>query len=244
MSIMQGLRAYHAVLGLLVIAAFLTGELGTIHAVLGYAIAVIIAGRLVAALSGLRQLGLSRFYPQFEGLTLGNAFTHPAISKALLAGIAACLILATATGIALDRGRTLGLATSAVVTEAHARDNSREHHRDAEAVGGKREDGIVGELHEGLSNFLMLIVGLHVAYLFLFKRPLARFMLFIAAPKPPGAARDRAPLRRGKREAVYSILRRRNTQLKGPAHAAPPSAPGTPSGFTHRVAAGRGARGE
>ena len=193
MSIMQGLRAYHAVLGLLVIAAFLTGELGTIHAVLGYAIAVIIAGRLVAALSGLRQLGLSRFYPQFEGLTLGNAFTHPAISKALLAGIAACLILATATGIALDRGRTLGLATSAVVTEAHARDNSREHHRDAEAAGRKREDGIVGELHEGLSNFLMLIVGLHVAYLFLFKRPLARFMLFIAAPKPRGAAQDRAP---------------------------------------------------
>ena len=192
MSIMQGLRAYHAVLGLLVIAAFLTGELGTIHAVLGYAIAVIIGGRLVAALSGLRQLGLSRFYPQFEGLTLGNAFTHPAISKALLAGIAACLILATATGIALDRGRTLGLATSAVVTEAHARDNSREHHRDAEADGGKREDGIVGELHEGLSNFLMLIVGLHVAYLFLFKRPLARFMLFIAAPKPREAAQDRA----------------------------------------------------
>jgi cytochrome b len=192
LSIVQGLRAYHAVLGLLVIAAFLTGELGTIHAVLGYAIAVIIGGRLVAALSGLRQLGLSRFYPQFEGLTLGNAFTHPAISKALLAGIAACLILATATGIALDRGRTLGLASSAVVTEAHARDNSREHHRDTEAAGGKREDGIVGELHEGLSNFLMLIVGLHVAYLFLFKRPLARFMLFIAAPKPHEAAQDRA----------------------------------------------------
>ena len=183
MSIMQGLRSYHAVLGLLVIAAFLTGELGAIHAVLGYAIAVIIAGRLVAALSGLRQLGLSRFYPQFEGLTLGNAFTHPAISKTLLAGIAACLILATATGIALDRGRTLGLATNAVVTEAHARDNSREHHRDAEAGGGKQEDGIIGELHEGLSNFLMSIVGLHVVYLFLFKRPLARFMLFIAAPK-------------------------------------------------------------
>jgi cytochrome b len=183
MSIMQGLRSYHAVLGLLVIAAFLTGELGTIHAVLGYTIAVIIVGRLVAALSGLRQLGLSRFYPQFEGLTLGNAFTHPAISKTLLAGIAAFLILATATGIALDRGRTLGLATNAVATEAHARDNSREHHRDAEAGGGKREDGIVGELHEGLSNFLIIIVLLHVVYLFLFKRPLARFMLFIAAPK-------------------------------------------------------------
>ena len=193
MSIMQGLRAYHAILGLLVIAAFLTGELGTIHAVLGYAIAVIIGGRLVAALSGLRQLGLSRFYPQFDGLTLGNAFTHPAISKTLLAGIAACLILATATGIALDRGRTLGLATSVVVTEAQARDEGREYHRDAEGRDAKQEDGILGEAHEGLSNFLMLIVGLHVAYLLLFKRPLARFMLFLAAPNSRQTKPGRTP---------------------------------------------------
>lgn len=190
---MRGLRAYHAVLGLLVIAAFLTGELGTIHAVLGYVIAVIIAGRFIAALSGLRQLGLSRFYPQFEGLTLGNAFTHPAISKTLLAGIAACLILATATGIATDRGRTLGMAASVVATEAQAREDGREHRRDEEARGEDREDGIVSELHEGLSNLLMIIVGLHVAYLVLFKRPLARFMLFIATPKAREAVPDRAP---------------------------------------------------
>ncbi|WP_198370109.1 cytochrome b/b6 domain-containing protein [Roseomonas rosulenta] len=196
MSIMQGLRAYHAALGLLVIAAFLTGELGTIHAVLGYAIAVIIAGRLIAALSGLRQLGLSRFYPQFDGLTLGNAFTHPAISKTLLSGIAACLILATASGIAMDRGRTLGtlgLAASVVVTEAHARDEGRERRGGAELRIGDQEHGIAGELHEGLSNVLMIIVGLHVAYLFLFKRPLARFMLFLAAPKPREASPRRAP---------------------------------------------------
>jgi cytochrome b len=193
MSIMQGLRAYHAALGFLVIAAFLTGELGTIHAVLGYAIALIIGGRIIAAVSGLRQLGLSRFYPQFEGLTLGNAFTHPAISKTLLAGIAACLILATTTGIVMDRGRTLGMATSVAVTEAQARDDNRERRRDMETRGGKQEDGIVGELHEGLSNFLMILVGLHVAYLFLFKRPLARFMLFITTPKPRKALPDRQP---------------------------------------------------
>jgi cytochrome b len=177
----------------LVVAAFLTGDLGAIHAVLGYAIAIIIGGRFVAALSGLRQLGLSRFYPQFEGLTLGNAFTHPAISKALLAGIAACLILATATGIAMDRGRTLGMATNVVMSEAQARDDGRDRRRDAEARGGEQEHGIVGELHEGLSNFLMIIVGLHVAYLFLFKRPLARFMLFIATPKPRQVEPGRAP---------------------------------------------------
>ncbi len=193
MSIMQGLRAYHAVLGILVIAAFLTGELGTIHAVMGYAIAVIIAGRLIAALTGLGQLGLTRFYPQFDGLTLCNAFTHPAISKTLLAGIAACLILATATGIAMDRGRTLGLATSVVVAEAQAGGDSREHRQAVEARGGEQEDGIVGELHEGLSNLLMTIVGLHGAYLFLFKRPLARFMLFIVTPKSRQGEPARAP---------------------------------------------------
>jgi len=193
MSIMQGLRAYHAILGLLVIAAFLTGELGTIHAVLGYAIAIIIGGRLVAAVSGLRQLGLSRFYPQFEGLALGNAYTHPAISKTLLAGIAACLILATATGIAMDRGRTLGMGTNVVMSEAQVREDGRERRRDSEAHGGEQENGIVGELHEGLSNLLMIIVGLHVAYLFLFKRPLARFMLFIATPKPRQVEPGRSP---------------------------------------------------
>jgi hypothetical protein len=77
MSIMKGLRAYHAILGLLVIAAFLTGELGTIHAVLGYAIAVIIGGRLVAALSGLRQLGLSRFIRNLRGSLLATLSLTP-----------------------------------------------------------------------------------------------------------------------------------------------------------------------
>ena len=61
MPIMQRIRAYHAVLVVLVIAAYASGELGLIHAWLGYAIAVVIAGRLVAAATGVRQLGLMRF---------------------------------------------------------------------------------------------------------------------------------------------------------------------------------------
>ena len=55
------------------VAAYLNGEAGLIHALLGYAIAVIILGRVAAALSGLRGMGLSRFYLQFEGLRLGTA---------------------------------------------------------------------------------------------------------------------------------------------------------------------------
>jgi 3-ketosteroid 9alpha-monooxygenase subunit B len=93
----------------------------------------------------------------------------------------------------MDRGRTLGMATSIVMSEAQAREDGRERRRDTDARGGEQEHGIVGELHEGLSNLLMIIVGLHVAYLFLFKRPLARFMLFIATPKPRQVEPGRAP---------------------------------------------------
>lgn len=166
MTILKGIRAYHALLALSVVAAFLTGEAGTIHLVLGYAIAALLAARLVAGASGLRQLGLARFYPQFEGLRFGNAATHPAISKLLLAGIAVTLIGATLSGIGLDRG--------AGVTAALA-----------EGRGGG-ESALEG-LHEGVSNALMGLVALHVGYLLAFKRPLARFMLFLQAPRPPAA---------------------------------------------------------
>jgi cytochrome b len=150
MPIKQRIRAYHAVLVVLVIAAYASGELGLIHAWLGYAIAVVIAGRLVAAATGVRQLGLMRFYPEFAGLKLGNAMTHPTISRTLLLAIAFCLISVTGTGIALDRGRSLKMAVTP---------------------------------HEVLANLLVGFVGLHVAYLLVFKFPLARFMLFLDAPK-------------------------------------------------------------
>lgn len=170
MSIMERLRTYHAALAGLTVATFATGEAGMIHAWLGYAIALVILGRLAAAMAGLKQLGLARFYPQFAGLRLGTTLTHPAISKALLAGIAACLIAVTATGIHLDGGRSLGLAAAAV--------GEARHH-----------GGLVEEAHEALANLLLVLVGLHILYLVISKRSLARFMLFLAPaggrPAPP-----------------------------------------------------------
>ncbi|MFC7476503.1 hypothetical protein ACFQS7_19200 [Dankookia sp. GCM10030260] len=113
MSTMERLRARRAVLAGLTVAAFATGEARAIHAWLGDAVALVIAGRLVAALAGLRQLGLARFHRQFDGLRLGTALTHPAISRTILAGIAASLIAVTATGIQLDGGRTPGFGVAA-----------------------------------------------------------------------------------------------------------------------------------
>jgi cytochrome b len=184
--LMHRLRAYHAVLAILAVLAYLTGEMGLIHAWLGYGVAALIVMRLALALFGLPQLGLFRFYPRFDRLTLGNAMTHPAISHTLLAGIAFSLITATATGIAMDGGRAIGLAQHELIASAYADD------RDGERRGEREHDeGALSEMHELSANLLLLIVALHVTYLLLCKRPLALFMLYVGAPQSVGRRRGR-----------------------------------------------------
>jgi cytochrome b len=188
MPVMSRLRAYHALLAVLVVAAYFSTEWGSAHAWLGYGVAAVIVLRLILALTGAPQLGLTRFYPQFQGLQLDNAFTHPAISRILLIGIAACLIGVTATGIAMDKGRAFTVAspaTSSSVQQEAPRTTVGEANEEHEGEGGEGEEGgPLGELHEVFGNALMVLVASHIAYLFLFKWPLARFMLF-AAPKKP-----------------------------------------------------------
>lgn len=185
MPVMKALRAYHAVLALLVVATYASGELGLIHAWLGYAIAVVILARLGWAASGVPQLGLMRFYPRFEGLDLSRALTHPAISRVLLLGIAATLIGATATGIAMDRGRSMGMSTvsASPVTPASADTRESRERKGVHEKAGKEEEGPLSEVHEFLANLLVGLVTLHVVYLLAFKMPLVRFMLFLGAPR-------------------------------------------------------------
>lgn len=141
---MQKVRVYHVTLAVITVLAYLSGDFGLIHDWLGYGVAVIIALRLLWAVFNPRQLGLNRFYPDFDGLRFDNAYRHPAVSKALILGIAVTLISATLTGLALD----------------------------------DQGDEFLEEIHEFLSNLLMFFVALHAGYLLLFKRPLAKFMLY------------------------------------------------------------------
>jgi 3-ketosteroid 9alpha-monooxygenase subunit B len=184
MPVMTRLRAYHAVLAVLVLAAYFSTEWGAVHAWLGYGVAVVILVRVIMALTGAPQLGLMRFYPQIHGLKLDNAFTHPAISRVLLLGIAVCLIGVTGTGIAMDRGRALKPASSPASGPVAAQVETRgEHEGGEEDEGG--EESPLGEIHELFGNGLMLLVAGHVTYLLLFKRPLARFMILGVSKSPP-----------------------------------------------------------
>ena len=187
MPIMHKLRLFHATLAIFVLAAYCTGEAGLIHSWLGYGVAVVIMMRLLLALSGAPQLGLMRFYPHFSGLRLDHALTHPAISRTLLLCIALCLVAALASGIALDRGKALGLAQAKLIPSALADEDERE--AEEHAAPGKhgteneenKEAGAGEEwedFHEATANLLLLLVALHVTYVVTFKRPLARFMVF------------------------------------------------------------------
>jgi len=172
MNIMQRIRIYHATLATLAILAYLTGELGLVHAWLGYGVSIVIFLRLLWSLSGERQVGLMRFYPSFEGLQANNLFTHPAISKSLMFGIAISLLAVTGTGIALDKGKAIRLANMQTISVAYADNDELEG-------GGEKEEGFLGESHELFANLLLLLVGMHVTYIALFKFPLAKFMLFV-----------------------------------------------------------------
>ena len=178
MNIMHRIRIYHMVQAFLAVLSFVTGELGVIHAWLGYGVAVVIVFRLFWVLSGERQLGLTRFHPIFTGLTVGNFMAHPAISKTLILGIALSLIGATVTGIALDRGKILGVMTVAaeVIAPAYADGDDKKYERERK----DEQDGFVEEAHEFLSNLMIFFVVMHAAYMTLFRWPLARFMLFIS----------------------------------------------------------------
>ena len=173
MSLMKRIRAYHAALAVLALLAFLTGDFGLVHSWLGYGVAAIIALRLLWALADRKHVGLSRFYPEFAGLRFANALQHPAISKTLILAVALTLLGATATGIAIDGGKAIGMAEVALVSPAHADDDGRERNR----RGGAGHE-FLEELHESLSNLFIFAVILHASYLILFRRPLALFMLF------------------------------------------------------------------
>jgi cytochrome b len=183
---MQLIRALHAALAVLAGLAYLTEDFGTVHAWLGYGVAAVVLLRLLAALTGriagIWTLGLQRFYPHFAGLRFDNALSHPAVSRVLIAAIAASVIGATATGIAMDRGHALGLAVETVVAPAVASEGRG--NRPPRSLAEKA----LKEAHEVLANLMLLTVGAHVGYLLLFRRPLARFMLFL-----PPAARPATP---------------------------------------------------
>jgi len=184
-TMIHRIRLFHAALAALVLLAYATGDDDSVHCWLGYAVVFLVVVRIAWGLTGVPQLGLMKYYPHFEGLRLDNAMTHPAISRSLLLAIALSIITTAATGIAMDRGRTLGFAPAAV-SVATSTSQADEALRGRLARERKRHHPKwLEEVHEVVANLVLVIVGCHVTYLLIWKRPLALFMLFVVKPRAP-----------------------------------------------------------
>jgi 3-ketosteroid 9alpha-monooxygenase subunit B len=187
MTTIHHIRIYYAILAILAIASYATGEFGIIHVWLGYGVTVVIILRVIWAFTGDQQVSLKRFNPSFAGINLTNFFTHPLISRVLMLLIAICLIGVSVTGLIMDKGRAIGIVDLKISTNAFASqdhdDHKKNHRKDRHENKDDYDENLLSEAHELLANLMLLIVGIHVTYLFLFKRYMAKFMLFIPNKK-------------------------------------------------------------
>jgi cytochrome b len=80
----------------------------------------------------------------------------------------------------MDQGRALTFSGGSRASSSTIIGNARgdEQHERREHSENE-EEGMLSEVHEFFGNLLVLVVGLHVTYLLLFKRPVALFMLFL-----------------------------------------------------------------
>lgn len=197
---MNQFRVYHIAFGLAVVAAYFTSEgLGLIHAWVGYAIAALLALRVVLGLARKRGFEFRRLKPSLAKPPRGQTgIRHPAIARVTMLALLISVIGSATTGILMDKGGTL------VGQSIRAHDEDREGREEAtrsplpmivtparaaeagESGERKEKFGLVGEVHETLGNLLLPLVLIHAIYLLLFRFDLARFILFF--PRKRGAA--------------------------------------------------------
>lgn len=191
MKAFHQLRVYHAMLAVSALAAYATGEAGIVHAWIGYALVGMILFRLAWGMFGPSQFRIGRFLPDLASLFRIRAANDPAIARVLLGGVVASLLLVVGTGIALDQAKSLDLVAEARTVpvpqvDFHPQGAHMTHGTVVQSANLEDDDekeGWFQELHEFSANMMVLLVGIHVSYMILFRRPLAMFMLFVPGQK-------------------------------------------------------------
>jgi len=191
MKAFHQLRLYHAMLAVSGLVAYATGEAGIVHAWIGYALVGIILFRLAWGMLGPSQFRIGRFLPDLASLCRIRAANDPAIARVLLGGVVVSLLLVVGSGIALDQTKSLNLVAETRTVPVPRVDF---HPQGARMTPGTvvqsvnmedddEKEGWLQELHEFSANMMVLLVGIHVSYMILFRRPLALFMLFVPGQK-------------------------------------------------------------
>jgi len=191
MKAFHQLRLYHAMLAVSGLVAYATGWAGIVHAWIGYALVGIILFRLAWGMLGPSQFRIGRFLPDLASLCRIRAANDPAIARVLLGGVVVSLLLVVGSGIALDQTKSLNLVAETRTVPVPRVDF---HPQGARMTPGTvvqsvnmedddEKEGWLQELHKFSANMMVLLVGIHVSYMILFRRPLALFMLFVPGQK-------------------------------------------------------------
>ncbi|MDB5597223.1 MAG: cytochrome [Hyphomicrobiales bacterium] len=179
MSVFSKLRAYHATLAILAILAYLTAEWGLIHNWIGYTLAAVLLTRLTIVVLAPRFMAPPHWLLRRSDFTLAEGPGSPLVGKLLLVAIVTCLAIATASGVATDRGWPSAQGSAALLTRALADDEGEEERSE-----------FLSEIHEGAANSLFVFVAFHVAHLMWFRRRYALSMIFVT---PRIAERGKSP---------------------------------------------------
>jgi cytochrome b len=179
MSIFHKIRIFHAVLAVLVIAAYFSDDMKALHPWLGYAVAALILFRIVWAALGPRQVGLSKLFPNVAALKEVRSLSHPMVGRTLLSAMVISLLVVIGAGVTmLPPTEMVATETVSALEDEGAEERQREEHK---------EHGALKEIHEIFANLLMILVILHASYFLAFKRPMALFMLFLREAGAPAS---------------------------------------------------------
>ena len=180
MAPQKQIRLYHLFLFAFVTAAYLTGDEDSgIHRVIGYTVAGAISLRLVLAALAVGAFKWRRLVPSLHAPAGLTWMKHPAISRTIILLILAAVAGTATTGVLMDKGA--GLSRSPFADIPAEREDYRDRHNPRH--GDDEEEGVLGEVHEILANLVVILVGAHVAYLLVFRLPVAKFMAFLPTGK-------------------------------------------------------------
>jgi cytochrome b len=176
MSVFSKLRAYHATLAILAIIAYLSAEWGMIHNWIGYTLAAVLLTRLTLLVVAPRFMAPPHWLLRRSDFTLAEGLGSPILGKLMLAVIVSCLVIATASGIAMERGWPSAQGSAGLITWAPTDEDDGESERNE----------LMSEVHEGAANMLFVFVAFHIAYLMWFRRTYALSMIFVNPPAANG----------------------------------------------------------
>ncbi|OYU35077.1 MAG: cytochrome B [Novosphingobium sp. PASSN1] len=177
--------------------ALLTEEGSGAHVWVGYALAAVLALRLLWGFIGPAEARFAAFWPSprkalahlrdIRTGTVTHHASHNPLGALMVYAIWACLLTIIATGIAMAgppslKGASFNEAVrgrEVISAPSHAESGEEEGDEGGESEG---EEGLVGEIHEVAANLLYLLILLHVAGVIFETRRSGRQVLVAMAP--------------------------------------------------------------